>query len=212
MQTEATMERKERKEREFKARRSQILEQAEKVFAAKGFHNTTVAEIAAASGFAVGTLYQFFRSKEQLYAVMLTEKLNMLYAGVREAVEAEGDVVRKIEHLVSSQFRFVEENADFCGIFVRRDHLALSSGSATLRKRMADDYEIHVSFTEGVLRDGIRAGVLKEMDPRMMAAALTGIINSCAAKWLTMAKETTLMSHIPFVVNVFLGGVRKNAL
>ena len=49
------MDKAERKEREFNLRRAEILEQAEKIFAAKGFHNTTVAEIAGASGFAVVT-------------------------------------------------------------------------------------------------------------------------------------------------------------
>jgi AcrR family transcriptional regulator len=205
------MDKAERKEREFNLRRAEILEQAEKIFAAKGFHNTTVAEIAGASGFAVGTLYQFFESKEQLYTVMLTEKLNRMYSGIRASVAMEADTTRKIECLVASQFRFVENNAEFCSIFIRGDHLSLSEGSAALRKRMVADYTVHVSFTEDVLRDGIRAGVLKEMDPRMMAAVLTGIINSCASKWLAMMEGASLMDNVPFVINIFLEGIRKNA-
>ena len=204
------MEKAERKEREFNLRRAEILEQAEKIFAAKGYHNTTVAEIAGASGFAVGTLYQFFESKEQLYTVMLTEKLNRMYSGIREAVAVEADTIQKIECLVASQFRFIENNAEFFSIFIRGDHLSLSEGSAALRKRMVADYAVHVSFTEEVLRDGIRAGILKEMDPRMMASALTGIINSFASKWLAMMEGASLMSNIPFVIDIFLEGVRKN--
>ena len=205
------MDKTERKEREFNLRRAEILEQAGKIFAAKGFHNTAVAEIAGASGFAVGTLYQFFESKEQLYTVMLTEKLNRMYSGIRESVAMETDTIRKIERLVASQFRFVENNAEFCSIFIRGDHLSLSEGSAALRKRMVADYAVHVFFTEEVIREGIRAGILKEMDPRMMAAALTGIINSCASKWLAMMEGASLMDNIPFVIDIFLEGVRKDA-
>lgn len=211
MNTRSAMDKAERKEREFNLRRAEILEQAAKIFAAKGFHNTTVAEIAGASGFAVGTLYQFFESKEQLYTVMLTEKLNMMYSGVRESVALEADTIRKIECLVASQFRFVENNAEFCSIFIRGDHLSLSEGSTALRKRMLADYAVHVSFTEGVIREGIRVGILKEMDPRMMAVALTGIINSCASKWLAMMEGASLMGNVPFVIDIFLEGVRKNA-
>ena len=58
------MEKSKRKEMEFQLRRTEILSQAEKIFAAKGFHNATMAEIASASGFATGTLYQFFEGKE----------------------------------------------------------------------------------------------------------------------------------------------------
>ena len=96
------MEKAKRKEREFNLRRTEILEAAVKVFAAKGFHNATVAEIAAASGFAIGTLYQFFESKEQLYTAMLTEKLAMMYAGIRAAVEEETD--RRPEDRTSGRF------------------------------------------------------------------------------------------------------------
>jgi AcrR family transcriptional regulator len=205
------MEKEKRKEREFNLRRAAILEQAGKIFAAKGFHNTTVAEIAGASGFAIGTLYQFFESKEQLYTVVLTEKLGMMYAGIQKAVDEETDLLRKIDTLVATQFRFVENNAEFCSIFVRGDHLSLSEGSVELRKRMVSDYAIYVSFIEGLMRDGIRTGILKKMDPRMMAAALTGIINSYASKWLSVADRASLMDNIQFVVDIFLGGVKKNA-
>jgi AcrR family transcriptional regulator len=205
------MEKAKRKEREFNLRRAEILENAEKIFAAKGFYNTTVAEIAAASGFAIGTLYQFFAGKEQLYTEMITEKLTMMYEEIREAVKKEAGIFRKIEVLVASTFRFVENNADFCSIFVRGDHLSLSEGSVALRERMMRDYDDHVSFIERVIREGIRTGDLKKMDPRMMAAALLSIINSCSFKWLTVAKEGTLETKVPFVKNIFLEGVKRDA-
>jgi TetR/AcrR family fatty acid metabolism transcriptional regulator len=205
------MEKAKRKEREFNLRRTEILQQAEKIFAAKGFYNTTVAEIAAASGFAIGTLYQFFTGKEQLYTAMITEKLTMMYEGIREAVEKETGVFRKIEILAASNFQFIENNADFCSIFVRGDHLSLSEGSVALRDRMMRDYADHVSFVEEVIREGIRTGDLKKMDPRMMAAALLGIINSCSFKWFTVAKEGTLETKVPFVLDIFLEGVKRDA-
>jgi AcrR family transcriptional regulator len=205
------MEKEKRKEREFNLRRAAILEQAGRIFAAKGFHNTTVAEIAGASGFAVGTLYQFFESKEQLYTLVLTEKLEMMYAGVQKAVGEETDLLRKIDTLVATQFRFVENNAEFCNIFVRGDYLSLAEGSMELRKRMVTDYAVYVSFIEGVMRAGISAGILKKMDPRMMAAALTGIINSYASRWLTVAEGAPLMDNVRLVVDIFLQGVQKNA-
>lgn len=201
----------ERKEREFNLRRAEILEQAEKIFAAKGFHNAAVAEIAGASGFAVGTLYQFFPSKEQLYISMLTEKLSRMYSDVRESVSKETDITKKIEVLIASLFRFVENNTEFCSIFIRGDHLSLSDGNVELRMRLKIDYNAHISFTEEVIREGIRAGLLKKMDPRMMATALTGITNAFASKWLTTMGGASLMSNVPFVMDIFLEGVRKDA-
>ena len=62
-----------------------------------------------------------------------------------------------------------------------------------------------------MIREGIRAGLLKKMDPRMMASALTGIANSYASKWLAMMEGTSLTSYVPFVMDIFLEGVRKDA-
>jgi AcrR family transcriptional regulator len=205
------MEKAQRKERECNLRRAEILEQAVKIFAAKGFHKTTMAEIARASGFAVGSIYLLFESKEQLYTEMLSEKLNMMYSGIRKRVAKEADIVKKIEMMILSQFHFVEKNAEFCSIFIRGDHLSLSGGSIELRKRMMNDYAAHIAFVEAVMNEGVRRGILKGMDPRMMAAALAGIINSSASKWLTMTERTSLLEHIPFVVDIFLKGVKKDA-
>lgn len=205
------MEKERRKEREFNLRRTEILDQAARIFAAKGFHSATVAEIANASGFAIGTLYQFFESKEMLYTAVLTEKLGMMYAGTQKAVEEEPELLKKIEVLVTSQFRFVENNTEFCSIFIRGDYLSLSEGSMELRERMIKDYAVYASFVEGVMRKGIRAGVLKKMDPSLMADALMGIINSYASKWLIAAEGPSLMLNVQPVVDIFLGGVRKNA-
>jgi len=204
------MEKARRKEREFNLRRMEILEKAEKIFSAKGFHSTTIAEIANTSGFAVGTLYQFFQSKEALYTTMLTEKLATMYTNIRESSCGNRDVVEKIEGLISSHFSFVESNADFCRIFVRGDHLSLSAGSEKLRQRLMADYTVHVSFIEEVMREGIQDGILKKLEPRMMAVALTGIINSCASKWLTMSDGTSLIGNVPFVLELFLQGVGSN--
>ncbi len=205
------MEKAKRKERECNLRRAAVLEQAVKIFAAKGFHNTTMAEIAHDSGFAVGSIYLLFESKEQLYSEMLNKKLNTMYSGIRKLVSREADIVKKLEMMVISQFHFVEKNAEFCSIFIRGDHLSFSEGSIELRTRMMTDYASYISFVEAVMSEGIQAGILKAMDPRMMAAVLAGLINSCASKWLTMTEKSSLMIYIPFVCDIFLKGVMKDA-
>jgi hypothetical protein len=120
-------------------------------------------------------------------------------------------LLKKIEVLAATSFRFVESNAEFCSIFVRGDHLSPSEGSKALRERMKLDYVEHVSFIERVIREGIRTGELKKMDPHMMAAALLSIINSCAFRWLSASKKGKLETNIPFVLDIYLNGAMQNA-
>ena len=174
------------------------------------FRSATVAEIASGSGFAIGTLYQFFASKEQLYGAMLTEKLAMMYEGIQKAVADEREILGKIAVLVDAHFRFVEENAEFCGIFVRGDYLSLSEGNTELRVRMRSDYTAYLTFIEGVMGEGIRRGIFKRIDPGLMATALTGIVNACASKWLALARGGVLRDQTSAVIAIFLEGVRRD--
>ena len=162
-----------------------------KIFAAKGFHNTTVAEIAGASGFAVGTLYQFFESKEQLYTAMLTEKLNMMYSDVRSRWPW-----RRIPSERSNVWSFtIPVRRKQCGVLQHLhpgDHLSIRG------KRGASDTDggpitpSTPSFTEEVIREGIRCEILKEMDPRMMGRRPDGHNQFLRSKWLAMMKAGRL--------------------
>lgn len=68
-----------RRERERDARRQAILAQAKSVFAERGFLNATVEEIAERAELAVGTLYRYFQSKEEIYVSLLFEAMNIFY-------------------------------------------------------------------------------------------------------------------------------------
>lgn len=76
MKTKSTTQ---RRERERDARRQAILVQAKSVFAERGFLNATVEEIAERAELAVGTLYRYFQSKEEIYVSLLFEAMNIFY-------------------------------------------------------------------------------------------------------------------------------------
>lgn len=78
-----------RRERERDARRKAILEQAKIVFAKRGFLNATVEEIAERAELAVGTLYRYFQSKEEMYVSLLFEAMTIFYDRI-EVIRASG--------------------------------------------------------------------------------------------------------------------------
>ncbi|MGO9137539.1 MAG: TetR/AcrR family transcriptional regulator [Syntrophales bacterium] len=201
------MEKSKRKEIEFQLRRTEILSQAEKIFAAKGFHNTTMAEIANASGFATGTLYQFFEGKEALYNVMVSEKIDRMYLEIRNSVSREEKPTAKIEKLVEAHFRFVEKNVDFCDLLIRGEGLTLSDKGTILRDKLVADYFNHIGFVEGIMRFGMETRALKSGDPRMMAYTLLGIIRSFFYYWMLTNQDIPLSDKVGCVSDIFLRGV-----
>ena len=201
------MEKSKRKEMEFQHRRTEILSQAEKIFAAKGFHNATMAEIASTSGFATGTLYQFFEGKENLYNIMVSEKLDRMYLEIRESVNSQEKMIDKIENLVESHFHFVENNVDFCDLLIRGEGLTLSDKGTILRDKIIADYFNHIGFVESIMRFGMEIRTLKSGDPRMMAYTLLGIIRSFFYYWMLTNQDTPLSDKVGCVSDIFLKGV-----
>jgi len=201
------MEKTKRKEIEFQLRRSEILTTAEKIFASKGFYDATMAEIANASGFAIGTLYQFFEGKENLYTTMVSEKLDRMYSEIRESVNREENVINKLEKLVNSHFHFVENNVDFCNLLIRGEGATLSKGETALRDKMIADYLNHIGYVEYIMRWGTQTKVLKLMEPRVMANAILGIIRSFIYGWMLTNQDTPLSNKVHCVLDIFMNGV-----
>ena len=203
------MVRSERKEREFNTRRAEILEQAEKIFAAKGFHDVTMAEIAGASGFSIGALYQFFKGKEHLYFTMINEKIDLMYDEIHQEVKSTKDLTGKIATLIDAHLHFVENNADFCRIFLRGENEALSKMMTSIRQKLINDYYQHLSFIEKILKSGIKSGLLRSLPPREMAGALSHLIRAASVDWLLVPSKEPLSSKRAFILDIFLHGAKK---
>jgi AcrR family transcriptional regulator len=200
----------ERKEREYKARRAEILANAERIFAQKGFHNAPMAEIAAASGFAIGTLYQYFKGKEDLYACMVTEKLLLMYAEITKAVLRKENLIDRIRALILTHFKFVEQNIDFCRLLIRGESVSYSDGNTTLKEKFIENHISHVDFIERILADGVRQKRFKSINTRAMACALVGMMNSFKFHWIVDPDGRSLTAKVPVVMDIFMKGVGLN--
>lgn len=204
------MVRTERKEREFNMRRAEILGKAEKIFAAKSFHDVTMAEIASASGFSTGSLYQFFAGKENLYTTMVSEKLDLMFAEVRKSTETAKDLIDKIETLIDAHLQFVEQNADFLLLFIKGEKVALSEAMTSLRQKLTDSYYNHITFIENLLKDGIETGLLRNLPSRDMAEALFYLIRASSVTWMLMPTLESPRSKRGFILDIFFNGVKNH--
>ena len=195
-----------RKEKEFRFRRAQILDEAVKLFAAKGFHETTMAQIAEASGFSIGSLYHFFRGKEELYSVMVMEKVRMMYDEIMGSVSREPSIHGKIKALVRSHFAYVEHHIDFYRLLVGHESGLRSEGLKKLRDSILDEHRKHVGWIEALLREGIRQQVLRALDTKSLASALVGIIAYSKFAWIMNPSGASLLGKVDDVLDVFLRG------
>lgn len=140
-------------------RREQLLAIAARLFAEKGFRNTTVRDIADAAGILSGSLYHHFDSKESMVDELLKAFQEPLFAAYDEVLASDADVRTKLEQAVRLSFRSIDEHPDEVAIF-QNDAAFLSASERFdyLAERNAQSREVWLTL----LTEGIESGALRE--------------------------------------------------
>ena len=114
-----------RREREKLWQRLQMLDAAMELFSEKGFHNVSMHEIAERSEFAIGTLYKFFKNKEDLYRALVMEKSTEIFNALSAPLSEDGDTRTVLESYLENRSKISAEIAPLL-----RLHMALAQGWA----------------------------------------------------------------------------------
>ncbi len=153
-------------------RRAEILAIAAEIFARKGFQNTTVREIADASGILSGSLYHHFESKEAILDELLSTMVTDLCADYRTVVAAGDDPVTTLRNLVHQQFRALVQH---------RAAITTATNDANLLRELPRFGHLDEANREiadlwaGVLRQGVEQGLLRgDLDPHLQWAFIRG--------------------------------------
>jgi len=202
-------ERIRRKEREHLAHREEILSAAEKVFAAKGFFSTTMSDIAREAEFGTGSLYKYFKSKEDLYFTLIDEKVEEINGPVKTELSQKTPAVERIKKVLSLQFEFFERNRDFFRIYTSERSRFEWTVKDELGKDLHEKMVAYIHLLAGVMRQGIEKGELKPLDPMDLAHALVGIVNSFVFEWIISRESYPLSLKLETVLEIFLGGVHQ---
>lgn len=203
------MEKLHRKVRERLTHRKEILSAAEKLFAAKGFFPTTMSEIAQEAQFGTGTLYKYFKSKEDLYFTLIEEKTEEINQLVKSELSKKIPVLERIERGLHLQFEFVEENRDFFRIYISERNRFEWTVKDDLGKGIHEKMVAYIDLLAQVMRQGIKEGAFKSRDPIDLAHALVGIVNSFIFEWLIASYPYPLISKIDTVLDIFLRGAQQ---
>jgi len=178
-----------RREREQLAHRQEILEAAERVFARHGFHGATMEQIAREADFAVGTLYNFFKSKEDLYHAVVGDIFERAEEAFRNEVLTKDDPRAAIEALVDLRLRFFRSHRAFARVFFETVHLGRLDPALTLPAEHLALYERAMRELAGVFARGIERGVFVEAEPFALALVVHGALNAFIAHWAQEADE-----------------------
>ena len=203
------MEALSRKERERLRQRQEILEAAQRVFSTRGFHISTVNDIALEAEFGVGTIYKHFPSKEDLYFSLVESKIDDLGLFIRTNVEAQAAPVDKIKALINAQLQYFEENGDFFKIYISEISDLEREIKSRLHSKILERYRRYLIYVSGIFKEGIERGHFKKIDPLKMAVAFLGMINSFISYWIQTDNSEKLTLNVESIYQLIIEGVGR---
>ena len=187
----------------------QIIEAAVRVFARNGYYNSRVSDIAREAGVASGTIYLYFKTKDDILVSLFREKMAAWVASVRGEIAGEADPVAKIRRLVALHFSVLEKDPALAEVV----QVELRQGHKFFRGASAHEISAYFELIGGVLEEGQTAGVFRADVPVKIATkVLFGAMDQIATSWVLGKRKYRLTEAADAVATVFLRGVSVNGV
>lgn len=186
-------------------RANDILKAAMVVFAKRGYHSSTVEDIAQEAGVSKGTCYQYFSGKEEMFIATLEITLKNL---LREADDAAKGTKDTLARLGVKGLTFISKYQDiqymFLGIVSE-----VMGGNEKLRDEAAGLFETVASFLAKDIEVGIKEGVFRDVDPITIAYALIGIAEIVGNRYL-LEKDFNVLQFFMNLMDFLQNGLSKD--
>lgn len=189
-------------------RRTRIALAARDVFAEKGYAAATMREIAAVADMHVPTMYQYFRSKEEILELVYDWTIDQAVTGMRSVLDATGPEDRRMDDIVRRLHAVNEE--------LRRGTLVMNRETRSLgrsaRDRVLGRYDEMMQRVAAVIADGQEAGIFRPMDPRLAAVFIDALADIWVLRPFAVghADEETYVAELAAFVRGGLSSATAN--
>jgi len=177
-----------------------IVNCAAEVFAQQDFHEVLTDDIAQRLGIGKGTIYRYFRSKEELYLAAIGEGLSGLRAGVERATQDNTDLRATIEGLAGTLIEYFWRRRDFF-VLLHRLEAKLTAEERTDWQKSRDEV---VSLVARRLDQAAAAGEINAVNGRLAVEALFGMIRGVC---VYRAEKDRPAEITRLVTDIFLRGI-----
>jgi TetR/AcrR family transcriptional regulator, cholesterol catabolism regulator len=154
-------------------REEEILTAAARMFREKGYHGTSVRDIAESVGLLKGSLYHYIRSKEELLARLFEGALEETVRELETIAARDATPTERLRDMVEAYVGAVTANLDAVALYLREWRSLPPPQLARLRTRR----RAMRALFETVIADGVRAGELRAGDTKVAALAILGMCN-----------------------------------
>ncbi len=195
-----------------KAKKLEILRVAMQVFARKGVVKTKMIDIATAAGIGKGTIYEYFRSKEAIFAAAFNLFFQSMDSDFQSVVQETGDPVEKLKALaVMSLEHLTNESAEFAGIMMDFWAEGIRNKDESIRDIIAlhHIYSKYRTLFAGILTEGIEKGVFRNVDIHSVSAIMIAALDGLLLQWIMDRDLFDMKKLADAFMDTFIDGLKK---
>ncbi len=169
-----------------RGKEKEILKAATIVFSDKGFHNANMGEIAQRAGIGKGTIYEYFKNKEDLFFQMADFNLEHYIASLNDRVQSAVGFDEKFHGFIDFHYELVNRNMKLADFLFKSEQISLK---AETKKKVADVLfnarARAVGIIADILRIGQQEGKIRDIDREFTADILINMILGCCGRHAT---------------------------
>lgn len=188
-----------------KPKYKQIIDAAVIVIAENGYHQAQVSKIAKEAGVADGTIYLYFKNKEDILVSVFREKMAIFVNNLRVILEKDLDTSEMLFKMIDNHFRVLHEDRHLAIV----TQLELRQSGKKLRLRINEVLKEYLDLLDLILKEGIERGELdNSIDVRLARQMVFGTIDETITSWVMNDQKYDLMKLSPEVHRLIMNGMK----
>jgi TetR/AcrR family fatty acid metabolism transcriptional regulator len=192
------------KQRKTNDKYHRILEAATKVFAEHGYFKSTVAQIAKEAGVADGTIYLYFKNKDDIMVQFLDYKIKKVFARFRQEVDKADNAVDKLRNLIKGHLDEFQRDRNMAILYQSETHQKTRLTEKQIREMSNMYHDIVTEIVEQGQQEGsMRQSLYLWLVKRFILGAVDEVINT----WIHTEAKFDLVSMTDPLVALFINGI-----
>jgi TetR/AcrR family fatty acid metabolism transcriptional regulator len=188
-------------------KREAILRAAITVFAHNGYFNSKVADIAREAGVADGTVYLYFKSKEEILHSIFDRSVDEALALAREQIELITDPRDKLRRIAFLHLERLGADRDLAVVF----QVELRGSTKFMEEFSAAGFAEYLTLIRTTFEEGQRAGVFRgDLNSNVVAKIVFGALDEMATNWILSKRRYKLAPMADQVLDILLNGVKAS--
>lgn len=185
-------------------KREAILKAAIRTFAHRGFFNAQVADVARAAGVAAGTVYLYFRGKDDLLVSIFDKTMREAIAEGKAALKDLADPIERLRRIARLHLGRMGRDRDLAVVF----QVELRQSTKFMEQFSSTGVRTYLGVIRDVIADGQAAGVFRrDLNPTVAAKIFFGALDEMATNWILSRRRYALAADADTVVDLFVRGV-----